>query len=456
MVARLENINAVGTGFYVNFPQVDEQAKWFDWYEGKFRSLLTDPTINNGGKLYAEADFIDLPLFRMGSTFTKNATLAEAPAYTTQTDAGLDWIEENWSMLSWAMQRGTIDWSICRTAVFLGSADGLIREVNPLYYYRVGPPEYDDLFTSHVIIEPYRHFDLATQRIPPVYFSLPKFRVQVIKVTPEGSTVQHFEYSPSKFIGRAIGSAKALPPTIVCTAGYGDSWYPAVKTLAGYLMREASLRQADVNRHRNRIRYVPPGVVTDMQLAVERLFKERQQPIPDKGFTAAVSRAELEATVRPILPFGDPNLHLPEDQYLLDLSAVDNGFANNLNLFWMGAELPPSSYGIGVGKGESGYAREKAQDAASTSIREYRRELAICLGRLVVAAGCPDSKVTFNWVTPPFQDQAKTLEELVLMIDKGIIDPDEARTKLGFKPRTKTQGEQSYPQSVNNEEARDA
>ena len=96
-------------------------------------------------------------------------------------------------MINAALQFGTRDWSIGRYAVWMASADGIIRTVNPVYYYRVGPPEYDDLLTSHIIAEPYRHYGLDIRKEPQVYTNLPEFRIRIIKVIGDYATVQHFE-----------------------------------------------------------------------------------------------------------------------------------------------------------------------------------------------------------------------------------------------------------------------
>ena len=105
-----------------------------------------------------------------------------------------------------------------------------------------------------------------------------------------------------------------------------------------------------------------------------------------------------------------------------------------LDLFFIASGLPPSSFGIGIGRGESGFARERAQDAASSRARAYRRDLAECLPILVRAAGIPgNGKVSFNWSAPPFQDRSKRQQELLALEAQGIITKEQVASALGWE-----------------------
>ena len=102
--------------------------------------------------------------------------------------------------------------------------------------------------------------------------------------------------------------------------------------------------------------------------------------------------------------------------------------------------MPVSSFGIGIGRGESGYAREKAQDASSSRIRAYRRDTADCFPGLCRAAGAPKAgMLSFNWATQPFVDKSVAQEWLLRLYQAGVITLDELREGLGYAPISITQ-----------------
>ena len=263
MVASIEHMTDFGTGYRVDFPEVNEQAKWLQWYAGRYSTLLPEPTLNNGGKLYDAPDQLNLPLFRIASDFYSDAILAETPAASADNAAALQWIAEHERIIERALLRGTRYWSVLGTAVWTAEP-GFIRAVNPLFYYRVGEPDQHDALVGHIIAYPYKEYEDSIRNNPQLYDSLPDNRIKVLKFYGARSTMQVFEFDSSLVIGSPLTPLSASPITAICVAGTGDSWYPGLQTVASNIIRGYTLRMVDVNRYRNRIEYLPTGLVDSM------------------------------------------------------------------------------------------------------------------------------------------------------------------------------------------------
>ena len=117
---------------------------------------------------------------------------------------------------------------------------------------------------------------------------------------------------------------------------------------------------------------------------------------------------------------------------MLELQYHLESYHSLLDQFFLMSGVPPSSFGIGIGRGESGIAREKGQDAASSRARAYRRDLTQCLRELCVGAGMPDEDVAFTWIGTPFESESARADRAMMLFEKGIIDCNEARLMMGF------------------------
>ena len=204
----------------------------------------------------------------------------------------------------------------------------------------------------------------------------------------------------------------------------------SVRDVASRLLISLTGLHSDIGRWRNRIQYLPSSVAENMRQTLMAVS-------PDRSIvTARDIKAELESTVRPVVALDtseeDPPMTASD---VLELTGIFEEFRTLADLFFLGSGLPPSSFGIGIGRGESGVARERAQDAASSRARAYRRDLAECLPQLALAAGMPQAEVTFNWSAGPFEDRKARQQELLELKKEGIIDAAEVRAALGWPLR---------------------
>ena len=431
----IDSIDQFGEGQHVNWPEQEERKRYMDWYNMRYSSLYTNkPDISNGRQLLDDSeDLLLLPLFKIASDFYNNAGMAEEPVISSDTDTGTRWIQENEGRLLKALRRGTKYWSIQDYAVFVAEND-FIRAIDPTYYFRVGLPDQKDALVGHIIAYPWR--EKSIEELKTQTFDGVPDRITVIKLYNNDngdriSTHQEFHYD-GQVIGAPTTAETESAVTAVCVAGLGDSWYGDVQHLAGRIMIQQSLILDDINRYRNQVRYLPASV-----LQIVRNALKVGEELPDFKMIQEFINKQKRLTVG--LGSDDPQ---PDASYkeVLDLESAFRSLETDYDLFYITSGLPPTSYGIGVGRGESGYAREKAQDAASARVRAYRSDLAECLPELMVASGAPVSGLyTVNWSSPPFEDRNSKRESVIQELQAGIITPEEAREALGYqreKPET--------------------
>ena len=123
-------------GFHFNFPLVQDQLNWQEWFDNNFATLLPMPSVDNGLKLITLTDLIKIPLFRMASNFMRDAVIAEIPAASADDQVATDWLIENMAMIDRALRRGTRYWSVLDHGVYTAEP-GIIRAVDPGAYFRV-------------------------------------------------------------------------------------------------------------------------------------------------------------------------------------------------------------------------------------------------------------------------------------------------------------------------------
>ena len=423
MITTLPSMEAFGTQFQTSRREKALMAQHARWYEDDFRTLLprTD-NLASGYALLDTDDIIHFPLFSTASEFINDAVIGEMPAISTETDAQREWIDEHRSMIDRALRDATRYWSIHDLAVFT-SEPGFIRAVDPTYYYRVGEPSQRDAVVGHIIAYPYREPDLEEINTGSDLERVPN-RIKVLKVYPasetnpqgQRSTVQTFLISgEAGIVGQPVTAEEESPISAVCIAGRADSWYEGARDIASRILLEGSNIHQDLNRYRNRIQFVPASVAAAMRLSLPRQERE--------SATGLDLRSKIEGKIRPMIALdaatGEEPFDFPEQG--IDLSYAFEFYRSMWDSFFITAGVPPSSYGIGVGRGESGYAREKAQDAASSRARAYRRDLTDCLPQLSIAAGCPamPKDLGFTWIAPPFKDRGQTEESVLMQLERA-------------------------------------
>ena len=401
---------------------MDNEQRWKEWYSGNFTSLFDQPTIANGGRLVGNPQGI--PIFQIASDFAAEAAYAEGPSFSADDPAVNEWLEENYYALDKAIQRAVRHWSIADVAV-LSAQPELVEAVDPIYYFRVGSPDQPDKFVGHIIASRYIERSAPEQLLPEIK-TTPN-RIKVVKFRDGVGYEQVLEYHPN-IVGQPLTPLRISPIKAICVSGSWNSWYSGIRNLAAQLLTGMAVQNLQLNRYANRITYVPvqalDGIRDDVTLA------SGTRPTAQAVMSAF---KELPYPVVGLTPGPDGNYDVPpESVYSEDFQSREAFLDRLWDTFYLASGTSPQSYGINIGKGESGFAREKAQDAASARIRAFRRDMAECLPTITRAMGCPDGDQTWQWTSPPFQNREAHTSEVVKLLAAGIITIEEARRSLGW------------------------
>ena len=418
MADTLDTIDQIKPGFMFEFDSITQEEKWEAWYHGRYETLYPPPTIDNGLSLLAPALPTVVPLFYTASTFYVDATMAERPIVSGD-DMVLDWLVERADELWDTMERAVRHWSIKGRFIMVSHTDGSVEAVDPTMYFRVGSFHNPDDSMGHVLAFRYREPESTDELLFPGIHREPN-RVRVVRYQKDGvNDVQVFMLQ-NRMVGMALGSAVPAGITSIITAGNGDSWYPLARGLVADFCVQRSMAQREINRFQNRLRILPPSMLASItppgsQLTPSALYKQFLNTVSPAVSAAEPGEEAIGATPEE-LSFG-------ESQEWTEYTA---------QIFYLVCGMPPTSFGVGIGKGESGYAREKAQDAAGARIRSLRRQIARGLPALIRGMGAPDGDISFQWSTSPFEDQGEKRNAILQQLAAGIINHEEAREALGW------------------------
>ena len=417
------SIDQIGTGFMLgSLPRVQEEDNWREWYEGDFRTLFPNPTINNGRRLYDAADQITFPIFSWGSSFYYQAAFSTPPTISFSNDAQKEWYAEAEPRFVKALERAGEDWSIKGRGIVVAYADGSVVAVDPTSYFRVGRLHDPDEAVGHILVFRYRSFEQESDRNNPQqkrFFD----RVRVARYMPsEGiNTVQEFKFDTFT-IREPLGPQEEGDIAGIATSGQRDSWYGDVASIAARYMIRLTNNDVVLNQSDNRIRVLPQGLLGDQT--------------PGEALTPKQRVDKLKNEVRPVLlypsqmPAPNPDSAIGAETYYADRESFSKELVEAI---WLSAGIPPSSFGIGVGRGESGAAREKTEHRAKARVQRFRRDLQIAIPAILRGMGCPDGDITATWLYPPFEDVSTQLPVVLQMLNAGLVDVPTAQAMLGLE-----------------------
>lgn len=437
----LQDIDAVTTGFNrAQYRLTHRQREWEKWYANDYaQDVFPDtPTMQNGlAQLNEVTGLIPYPWFRLASDFHADGALSEMPAPSGWAEGGEAerWWLDYTPMMRTALRRGAHYWSMHNYAVFATESEPspLIRAVSPRDYYRVGLPEQRDADIAHVLAFPFR--DYTIEQLQQSAESTPDNRIEIIKVHPsdeEGgpvrATTQTFVFN-GEIIGMALTPERPSTITGVFTAGEGHSWYPgAAPTIAAHMIA-VSMLAVEKNIHANRPIIIPLGIAANM-------LAQTDLGVNSEAGIRAVVRT-LQNEYRPVLaasPDDESNLgelqeYTPTDDRIAQIEHLEGQIA-------LATRVTPSAFGFGIGKGESGAARDKAEDAARVAMTRFREQIAAVLPRVLTAMGAPGEtdELQFAWSRPPLTSSEAYAEQIRMDYEAGLLTRNEARQELGRAP----------------------
>ena len=415
------SLDQFGPGFQFVFPRVTAEERWDKWYNSDFASLWPEPSIDNGLKLIKEqGDLITMPLFQIASDFYTEATVSERPAVSTDSEELRVWLEDNETELYKAIRRGVRKWSIKGRLILATHDDGTLREVDPTAYFRVGSFEDPDDLVGHVIAYRYYEYDELELKSPFSYRH--PNRVRVIKYAPEQNinTVQVFGFA-GHVIGEPMTGLEPAGISALCVGGDGDSWYGDAQRVAAQFMIRLTNNQRVLNLHDNRPLLLPQSILANNAPGDTRTNTQRLQAF--RELISPVVTYHDEDKVGSIGVVGKDYALVEARESLFQLAT----------LYYLISGLPPSAFGINIGRNESGEARARAQDRAAARIRSLREDLSRCLPVLIKGMGAPEGDIKFSWRTSPFDNRDEREARILEMYSMDqLVGRNEARTLLGL------------------------
>ena len=413
----LYSLDQFTTGLIFQFPRVLEGERWNKWYRGEYETLMPAPSVDNGYKLFSANDLITYPYFMVASDFYVDATWAETPNVSGLSgNRGQEWLAQNAERVFQIFRRATLDWAIHGRGIVIVNEDGTLVNVDPTNYFRIGQIwERDDL-VAHAIC--YRYYDGPVQQHLPAYFFYPN-RIRIIKYYPEMgiNSVQTFAYSGVS-VGQALTPEMPAGIAAICTFGIGDSWYGGIERLMARYLIQLTTNHATLNWAVNSPVTIPRRMLTSDQVNDTRSFQQKMD--------------DFRQQVRPIIGLDEDSREPTKLQGAPEYPHQRDHLEMLGLLISQVSKVPPTSFGIGIGAGESGYARERSQDAAAVRIKDIRNRIAKCLPDIVKIMGAPAGNYSFSWGTSPFEDKLAKQNELITLKEAGILTVNEVRTALGY------------------------
>lgn len=312
--------------------------------------------------------------------------------------------------------------------------DNKLQAVKAYNYFRVGSYDDPDEVVGHIIAYVYYEPTKPNDLLDPHAYKSPN-RIRVIKykaetdTEPEINTTQTFIFSGDEVsigtIGEPITPLEPAGITALCVLGQDDSWYDDAKRVVSQYMIRLTNNERVKNKADNRPLVVPNNIT------IASVYKTGENKTIEQTLTSI--RDETDPIIG-IDPTYSGNFGFIGDNF--DFASEQAGLEYLAQLGYIISGLPITSWGVNIGAGESGFAREKAQDNASARIRSLRLQISKCLPILINALGAPDGEVSFTWSTSPFEDRAAKANQLLSWYNAGLIDENEFREAVGLSRRT--------------------
>ena len=427
------SIDQVQTGFVYDFPRIRMEREWDRWYGGDYASLLPNATIGNGLKLFDRTDLIKVNLPKILSGFIEIATLAEPPNVSSDSAEAIQWTDENFEAVYRVIKEGGNWWSRKRVSVWVTFQDGTMDTIDPSEYIRVGRVTDPDVQVGHIILQVYTE-RTPDQLLRPNAYVTPN-RIKVYRYapsfTPPVNVEETYEFTGTETYGVVGNLLESKPAEITSMFVAGDRrpWMQDAKDLMARFMIKLTNLDTTLNHYDNAPRLIP-----------NKWFLGDFGQRLDLGEMTPTQRLEAyRNAVRPSFAVDDESGNIayavqePAFEYSRDLHAL----FDHILMFTIGAS--PQSVGFNLGAGESGIAREKAQDMLASICRSFRRDLEFGLPILFTGLGAPAVPYSFSWASSPFENRLVAAQEIRSDLMAGIIDVPEARYFRGYAEKEMTE-----------------
>ena len=457
------SLTQIRTGFTWSLPRVHETNRWLRWYNNEFDSLWRSAPANiiNALEIMERRDLIRLPIFEISSKFYQDAILSNETAVDTEHEPLRDWLAENRVDIFRAIGKALEYWSITGRFILMTTDAGEVRPVWPANHVFIVDPADADKVIGHNLVYLAWSEESPNAQVPPKRTDeRPADRLIVHRIREEQgvlSTRDMYTYAgaESGVIGSPIEDATLTRSNLraVYYAGNGQGFYGGLRDPALQACIRLTLLQRSLNRNADPHFFVPDSI-GDAEIVRRRVFPTTDVPDPDLpppttlGATPSLREQFLEGR-------GMLIQITPEDAGTWGYQTYDPQVQGQLDVIqWLFQTIysisgvPPSAYGVNIGRGESGEARKAAMQRAAQLINEIRGEIQRIFGLVIRDMGAPippgqrpQEAVSIVWPESPFEDTATAIQTLLALEERGIVTPEEIRAGAHFPALTEQQQE---------------
>ena len=441
------SLDQVRDGFNLRLPRIAAYERFKQWYKGDYRTLYSARnSLVNGLTLFAFEDLVKLPAFEVPSKFYQDSILARRPQLNTEyPDVEQQWKEHAYDIFK-ALDKAIEYWSYTGAGVLISKSDGTIQAIDPAEHIPVQDPQNKDRIIGHVLAYQWRERDeqdLLTDRQRQVN------RVNVVRVTqPEDMTeratseIQTYHLAgPNGIIGPAIGEKQTADVTGVFMFGNRRGWYHSCQDAAAAIMVRVTLLGRLLNRFSDPHLWLPPGT-GGSNVTFEGGTTQQMATLnaANKAKLIEGTGALIEASTEgPGTGYGYIQGNPQAQEVLLILEWL-------ANWIHLGSGVSPTSWGVNVGRNESGEARKQAALRSAQLISSTRQEIERLFPSMLVAAGItlpgdvpPNEVVSLSWADDPFGDAIDDIDQNIKLYEVGAIDINELREAAKRLPFTEEQ-----------------
>lgn len=428
------DMHQIRTGFLWNLPRVNEQKRYKDWYEGKFDSLFGAPNLTNGRSLYNHQDIVRIQLFRDCSNFYRDVMRSSRPMVTADNTALQAWLDENRPTIQKALDRAVEHYTVMGRLIIMTTADGRIRPVRPYEHVSVKAPHDEEIVIGHNLVYTWRAFDPANVNQHQLKLHN---RCMVTRWSEEEGIDESTTYAFNGVsIGAQLGPTKKGGVTGIYASTESEGFYDSIKDAAGMMMTRLTLANKGMNLTQAPKFFAPASSQPAVQEKISQNDATGQtfaeQVLDGRGMVILID-PQQGAGARGLFGWNVFQFDNDASQSMVEYLA---------NSIYVGSGVPPSAFGVHLGKGESGEARRAAMMRSAQQVKELRNEIEGIYPMMAKGLGAPEGDIKFQWDADPFQSEEDFVNYNLRLLQAKVMTPDEVREALGFG---------KLPQSTNEE-----
>lgn len=439
------SFDQIGTGTLAITEKETNELRWWDYYLGKLEGLFEglNGREHNGISIVAGLRKEYVQMFKHLSLFYQDMLLSERPAISSTNESRQEWIEEYKDNIFEALDDAIESWSVLGKGILMTQADGSIRGIKNFNYYPI-KAAYDEKITlGHCFIYTYPEYPTDQMK---TRTNFPPNRARVVKYSNvpgfEINTIETYGFTGTQIqaplgkntLTKLIDTQNSLVTSVSVIGKDSGTFYPDVEPH----IRELILRETIDTRRLNSHSF--PNLVAPATSGLVGPDGRLLRPFPDTGSVLEADEGESYSYLTPEL----------------EVAATHAKIQRIINYIHLTSRVPPIIFGLDIGKGESGAAREKLLQGPDGIIRRVRREIENVLNEVFDAMGAPEGDTKIKWVADPFAN-VEARETLWLnRFDTGALEKNELRTEAWDMEPLEKFDEEEIPneESENNQQER--